>query len=251
MRNKKIVAYEIFISTLAFIAVAISIIDIASGLSPMLSVLDNAILIVFIFDYVIRLIISENKKQFVKNNILDLISIIPFNSAFRIFRVARLTKLVRLTRLMKLLKLTKLFTYTLRLSGKIKTFFNTNGFKYTVIITAFVICIGAVGISQIENMPIDDSFWWAFVTATTVGYGDISPSTDFGRIIAGILMLFGIGLIGSLTSTITSYFFSKTEKITSKEKIVREIQEQINYIDNLTEEDIDNICNVLKALKKK
>ncbi len=251
MINKKEAAYEISISVLAFIAVAISIMDLAKGLSPVLSFLDNAILIIFILDYIIRLAFADNKKIFIKNNIWDLIAIIPFNSAFRIFRVVKLAKLARLTKLSKLMKLTKLFSYTLRFSDRIKIFFNTNGFKYTVIITAFVVCLGAVGISQIENMPLDDSFWWAFVTATTVGYGDISPSTDFGRLIAGTLMLAGIGLIGSLTSTITSYFFSKSDKITSKEKMIREIQQQINYIDDLTEEDIDSICNVLKALKNK
>lgn len=62
-------------------------------------------------------------------------------------------------------------------------------------------------------------------------------------------MLVGNGLIGSLTSTITSYFFTKSNRTTSKNKIIREIQEQIMYIDDFTENDIDNICNVLKSLK--
>jgi len=55
----------------------------------------------------------------------------------------------------------------------------------------------------------DDALWWSFVTATTVGYGDISPVTTPGRIIAAILMLTGIGFIGMLTGVISTFFISK------------------------------------------
>lgn len=48
--------------------------------------------------------------------------------------------------------------------------------------------------------------WWAIVTSTTVGYGDISPHTLVGKFAAVLLMLIGVGFIGILTSTITSYF---------------------------------------------
>jgi hypothetical protein len=58
-----------------------------------------------------------------------------------------------------------------------------------------------------------------------------------------------IRLIGTLTSTITSYFFAANKKTTSKERIIKEIQEQLGDIDNLSSEDIDNLCAVLKALK--
>ena len=51
-----------------------------------------------------------------------------------------------------------------------------------------------------------DSLWWAVVTATTVGYGDISPVTTTGRLIAVALMLVGIGVIGVFTATIASWF---------------------------------------------
>ncbi len=57
---------------------------------------------------------------------------------------------------------------------------------------------------EINNYP--DALWWAIVTATTVGYGDIVPVTPIGRILASIMMLFGIAFIGMITSTITNFF---------------------------------------------
>jgi len=80
-----------------------------------------------------------------------------------------------------------------------------------------------------ENKAIGsfgDALWWAVVTATTVGYGDVSPITVEGRIIAVVLMLTGIGIIGVFTATVASVFFEEdrseladiTERLTAIEE---------------------------------
>ena len=61
--------------------------------------------------------------------------------------------------------------------------------------------------SNIHNYP--DALWWAVFTVTTVGYGDRYPSTTGGRVVAGVLMLVGIGLIGVLTATVASLFIKE------------------------------------------
>ncbi len=61
-----------------------------------------------------------------------------------------------------------------------------------------------------------DALWWAVVTVTTVGYGDTYPVTAGGRGVAVVLMLVGIGLIGTLTATVASYF---VEEQADKEKV--------------------------------
>lgn len=104
-------------------------------------------------------------------------------------------------------KLSQVSAYLAGILKHVKFFFDINGLKYMVLANLLCIGGGRVAIHFAEGMSILDGIWWAFVTATTVGYGDISPSTPFGRIIAAILMLVGIGLSGSLTSTITAMFF--------------------------------------------
>ena len=213
------VIYEIVFGILAIISVIFAIIDIRSGLSSWQQYVDLSIWIIFVIDYAARLILSKSKNIFIKNNVLDLIAIIPFNSALRILRSF---KFLRLLKFMKILKMARLIALLGRFFKKIKTFLDINGFKYILLFSIVLIFIGGLSISYIENKTLSDGIWWAFVTTTTVGYGDISPSTNIGRIIACILMIVGVGLIGSLTSTITSYFMkfgSKQETYISNDKV--------------------------------
>ncbi|MBC8549492.1 MAG: NAD-binding protein [Candidatus Brocadiales bacterium] len=74
-------------------------------------------------------------------------------------------------------------------------------------LTIITLFIGGLGLHFFEKTPhIVDSFWWSFVTITTVGYGDITPSTIGGRIIGVVVMVFGIGILGMFTATIASAF---------------------------------------------
>jgi voltage-gated potassium channel Kch len=71
--------------------------------------------------------------------------------------------------------------------------------------------LDAARLIRLARVCIGDGIWWAIVTATTVGYGDISPVTTEGRIIAVVLMLLGIGVIGAFTATVASFFVSQDE----------------------------------------
>ena len=224
MKKNAATFYELAMSLLAAVSVAFAIIDINSGLSVSLSTVDNLILLIFVFDYFIRLILSKDKISFIKSNILDLIAIIPFNSAFRIFRIAKLAKLARISKITKLgkfSKLSRLFAYSLRFMNKIKSFLNTNGFKYILSITK-------IPMSNFQS----------------------NRSSNSGRLVAMLLMLVGIGLIGSLTSTITSFFLYHSKPSSVADETVENIKARLDDVTSLTDEDIDNICKILKTLNK-
>jgi voltage-gated potassium channel len=104
------------------------------------------------------------------------------------------------------------------------------------------VSIGAVGIYLLERgQTVDtlgDAYWWAIVTVTTVGYGDVSPKTGEGRLIAAVLMLVGIGVIGVFTATLASFFLTKNEP----SEIAR-LEERLSQI----EEKLDRALNHLRS----
>ena len=69
-----------------------------------------------------------------------------------------------------------------------------------------LVVLGAAGLTYFEDRPFDDAIWWAIVTLTTVGFGDIAPVTLGGRLIGIVLMFFGIGVLGMFTATIAGVF---------------------------------------------
>jgi len=205
--------YEIVICVLAIASVVFAIVDMTSGMPAWMSIADTVIYFIFLIDYVTRFILAKSKKEFFKSNIFDFIAIIPFNSIMRVFRTLKILKLAKLSRL------TRTLSASGRLFARCKRFLNTNGLKYVLIVSAMLIVIGGGLVSIFEDMSFMDGMWWAFVTSTTVGYGDISPSTMGGRAIAIILMISGIGLIGSLTSSITAFFMKDDNETVSNDRV--------------------------------
>ena len=84
-----------------------------------------------------------------------------------------------------------------------------NLFRLMGVIVVLVL-VGAVGLTSFEeNRPFPDALWWAIVTVTTVGFGDISPVSLGGRLVGAVLMVFGIGVLGMFTATIAGVFIEK------------------------------------------
>lgn len=204
-KEKYLKYYDLIMGGLAIIVVAILMIEMTMTVSinveNILILIDNVIWIIFCIDYFTRLVASKKKWVFFKKNIVDLVSIIPFNSLFKALRVVKIFRVVKLARLSKLVRVTVLMA---KFKLKINRFLETNNFIYAF--TIATVFGGAVFISIVEKMKFVDALWWSFVTTTTVGYGDISPTTSLGRIIAVVLMIVGIGFIGMLTGTIATFF---------------------------------------------
>lgn len=222
----------------------ISIVLVIADLSKIISIakapydiIDNSILAIFAIDYFYRFIKAKDKKYFFIHNVFDLLSIIPFNSAFYLFRINRISRAFSFTRIFRLLRLTVLLG---RIRNNILRFLKTNGLIYLIYIDSILLIIAAVIYSSTEHVNFWNTLWWSIVTTTTVGYGDMSPNTAVGRVMAVILMFVGIGLIGMLTSAITSFFSSDEDNdiqhiIETLDKLAQKNQLDGNLTDDLTE----------------
>lgn len=224
MRSKiVIVIYDWIIVILALFSILLVVLDFTKTINldarPWFFI-DNGILLVFTIDYFSRLFASHNKWEFFKHNIFDLLAILPFYSVFSFFRFARVFRIMRLVRAFRFVRLIGFVGKVQKYSSK---FLETNGFIYLLWVSLAVLILSATLYSLAENVSWGESLWWAVATATTVGYGDISPHTLVGKIAAVMLMMVGIGIIGSLTSAMTT-FFTNRDNVDNSSKIYRKLE---------------------------
>src|SRR4051812_3748725 len=185
--------------------------------SRLLELLDNSICVFFLFEFSIRFYQAKGKLRFMRWGWIDLVSSIP---TFPFLRMGRALRLIRLLRVLRAFRSSRLLINHLFRN-------KAHGAFATVSAVAVVILIfSSITILQVEHDPnsniktAEDAIWWAYVTITTVGYGDKYPVTTEGRIIASFLMTAGVGLFGTFTGYIASWFLAekKSEKDTEKGK---------------------------------
>jgi voltage-gated potassium channel len=156
--------------------------------------------------------------------IVDLLAILP---AYRPLRVLRIFVLFRFLKLLR---------YTRSINQFVEVLANKRFELLTLLgLLFFVTSTGAIAIYVLEDMRnpninnIFDALYWSLVTITTVGYGDIAPVSDMGRVIAMIIILFGIGMISFATSVIVSAFSEKLLAL-KEERIVEEVNRSDSFL---------------------
>lgn len=231
------IIYNIFMALLAIISIVLIVLDYAHEIniiSPPYSIIDNSILIIFAVDYFVRLFYAKDKKRFFKENIFDLLSIIPVNNLFYVFRMARIGRAFRLLKLLRIFRL-------VGLTGRLHKFLKTNGLIYYLYISLTVILIASSLYCISEKVSFSTALWWSITTATTVGYGDVSPTTGLGKATAVLLMFLGIGFIGMLTSSLTNFFDTSTDNDLEKELAElkqqnQELEDHLSRLEKLVKE---------------
>lgn len=189
------------------------------------NLIDTSILILFTISYLVRFLLATNKRKYFTENIFDLFAIIPLS----LLNIGILAKSNRIFRIVNLLA---------KLGHNKNSILYRNGFIYALYASACIVFVGSGFFSVVENISYEDSIWWSIVTMTTVGYGDIVPKTGWGKIIAAITMLFGIGFIGMLTSTITNYFRGKKtnkKKDTPENENIKQLNTKVDELTKLVE----------------
>lgn len=193
---------------------------------PIFTVIDIVTVIAFIIDYLLRWYSSplQLKKgwksyilyPFTPMAIIDLLSILPglnlINPSFKLLRLTRLLKIVRLLKIM-------------RYSAKIRMFGNVLRKERHVLLAVLVLALFYIFITALVMFNAEphinpatgeetfhsffDALYWATVTLTTVGYGDLCPVTEIGRVVSMLSSLFGVAIIALPSGVITASYLEE------------------------------------------
>jgi voltage-gated potassium channel len=166
--------------------------------------------ILFSVEYLLRLISVRRPWRYALSffGIIDILSIVPTYASFFVPGVQYLltVRILRLLRIFRVLKLTEYLTEAQILNNALRASARKIG-VFILAVLALVTVIGSVMyvIEGEENgfKDIPTSIYWAIVTLTTVGYGDVSPRTALGQFFASIVMIMGYGIIAVPTGIVT------------------------------------------------
>lgn len=210
--DNKIGFLNITVIILTFYVLGALIVDtfwqLSSETSKLLSYFDYMICAFFFLEFTYRFIKAENKLIFMKWGWIDLLSSIPMIDFLRAGRLLRLIRLLRVIRAFRSTKQLLNHIFANKAKGTLSS---------VTILAILLIIFSAIAILEVENDPnsniktAEDAIWWTYTTITTVGYGDKYPVTIEGRIIAMVLMTFGVGLFGTFTAYVASIFVTNNK----------------------------------------
>ncbi|XP_028980144.2 potassium voltage-gated channel subfamily A member 10-like [Esox lucius] len=212
---------------------------ITSTFSDPFFIIETACIVWFFFELVVRFVVCPSKRDFFHNlmNIIDIVSIIPYfvtlvtelvttpeqnlsqNMSLAILRIIRLVRVFRIFKLSRHSKGLQILGQTLKASMRelgLLIFFLFIG----VILFSSAIYFAEVDEPSTQFVSIPDGFWWAVVTMTTVGYGDMCPITVGGKMVGTLCAIAGVLTIALPVPVIVSnfnYFYHRETEAEDKQ----------------------------------
>ncbi|MDX1416404.1 MAG: ion transporter [Candidatus Promineifilaceae bacterium] len=210
----KSIGYELFIMLLSILSLLNLIIFFApvSAVSDgVVNIMDGFVTIFFMLDFLFRFLTAASKKDYFLRHggWADLLSSVPVGQ-FKIFRLFRLLRVIRILRAFGWRAIVNELLH--KRAG--------SALFLTLLMVIFVLEFGAIAIVNVESaepganiVDAGDGVWWTFVTITTVGYGDLYPVSESGRVIGLFVMSLGVATFGVLTGFLANAFLPSDSKM--------------------------------------
>ena len=211
-----------------------SVNDIYKANQRFFDIFENISIVIFSAEYILRFwcVVEEKPQQAAWKTrwqwvtsggaIIDLLAILPAYINFFVHIDLRFLRILRLLRLLKLTRYSTSLQMLLRVIEREK-----GSFQAVIFILSILIVMAAAGVYVVENQAQPDvyssipaSMWWAVVTLTTVGYGDVTPITPLGRALGAVITILGLGLAalpaGILATGIANELEARKQEIALK-----------------------------------
>jgi voltage-gated potassium channel len=213
------------------------IIDFVYRLSPFLQNLSLVIWGIFIIDFLIELSIAPNKKDYLNQNWIVVLSLfLPGLRVLRLFSGLKIVKFANLVRSFNLARILSSFNRSIRTARQT---LRQRGLRYVLFLTTLITFLGAAGMYDFERSGLRsywDAVWWTAMIMTTIG-SDYWPKTVEGRILALLLSIYAFSIFGYITAALASLLIGEEKEASSKEiaELRMEVQNLSNEIRRLSE----------------
>ncbi|ABB74916.1 ion transporter [Nitrosospira multiformis] len=210
---------EIPMLVLAFIWLALIVVEIVWGLNPLVESVGYIIWVIFILDFILEFWLAPEKLDYLKKNWLSGIALIaPALRALRLVRVVRLARLGRIAGMSRGLRLLRVLSSVNRGMRALGATMRRRGFGYVLLLTLIVTFAGAAGMYGFENNPNNNpegglhsygaAVWWTAMIMTTMG-SEYWPQTAEGRVLCFFLALYSFAMFGYVTATLATFFVGR------------------------------------------
>lgn len=223
----RFLVYELTLIVLAMVSIGLLVFELTSEVYPhhqsLINTIDLSISCVFLMDFLVGIYRAPRRWHYFKHHWYELLAAIPLTD--HVVRSLRGFRVVRVLRLIQILRMLRVFSRLRVVSGALDAL----GFQlFSLIVVLFTLVFSSSVFFFVAERGINpavthlfDAFWWAMVTVTTIGYGDIYPMTTEGRLVAIFLMMSGLGVLGALTAMVSSHVF-RVQQVRLSEKEIPE-----------------------------
>lgn len=244
----KIVMSLIIIVDVVLISYSL-VFDISTTLYNKIVLFDIMTCVVLLFDFFYGLLKSQDKKRYFKENWLELVASIPFDIILSPFMVLRYLRLIRIFRILFL---------TGEYFGLIGKFLKNTRLDEILAVFLLIVIGSTLSLYLVDpgmNNLFDD-LWFVVVSLTTVGYGDITPNTVYGKIVSLILLIVGVFIFSAITGAISTYFMDNLLKegsyrIIELNETVDDLTEQVERNNQKIDELASEIADLKELIRNK
>lgn len=227
----------------------VSFVDVSSQLMSIITYFDLGVVLILIPEFSFRLWRSEDRKQFLRSNWAELPGMVPE------ILVGPISVYFRYFRFIRIIRILALFKGNIR---HLLTFLHETKLDYSLVVIIVILVAGALSFFIVESGhninvdSVDDGFWYVLETITTVGYGDVHPITETGRIIGIIMMFVGISFMGIITGAFASVLIKGQKSKDDDENLEKRLESIENQMSNNFKDmqtEIEELKTIIKNKK--
>ncbi|RJG40093.1 ion channel [Motilimonas pumila] len=250
-QGKKISPLDITMMLLSTITLGLIItrlwFDVGTETANLLFKLDTLVCCILLSHLAYGCALSEDKAQYLKQHWIDILASLPLSEHLRYFR------------LLQIIRITQALYQGKNVLQLLKSHYQETTIASVILLLISVLTVGSISILMVESnapgasiLTAADAFWWTIVTVSTVGYGDLYPVSDAGRIVASFIILSGIGTFAAVSGLMASILVPQVKPDPQQQALLYEVQRLQAQIAQLQKQQTTNAGRrPFKAQKKR